>query len=118
VLSIKKSRYGLRQSPRNWFLQLKEKFAEVGFKQSEYYACLFVSDRVVCIVFVDDTLFLFPIQECIDDMIFKLEEAGLQLEPEDYVAGFLGVLIEHSNDWNNSYDSARTDPEHYEGSED
>jgi hypothetical protein len=47
VLRLKKSLYGLRQSPRNWFLHLKEKFAQVGFKQSEYYACLFVYDRVI-----------------------------------------------------------------------
>jgi hypothetical protein len=46
-LRLKKSLYGLRQSPRNWFLHLKEKFAQVGFKPSEYDACLFVSDRVI-----------------------------------------------------------------------
>jgi hypothetical protein len=53
-----------------------------------------VSDRVICIVYVDDTLFFSPRQEYIDYMIVKLEEAGLQLEAEDDVAGFLGVLIE------------------------
>jgi hypothetical protein len=33
VIRLNKSRYGLRQSPRNWFLRLDEKFGEVGFKQ-------------------------------------------------------------------------------------
>jgi hypothetical protein len=88
----------LRQSPSYWCLHLKEKFGEVGFKQSEYDACLFVSDRVICIVYVDGTLFFSPRQEYIDEMIVRLEEAGLQLEAEDDVAGFLGVLIERPND--------------------
>jgi hypothetical protein len=94
VLRLNKSLYGLRKSPRNWFLHLKEKFAQVGFKQSEYDACLFVSDRVICIVYVDDTLFFSPRQEYIDEMIVKLEASFLSLEAEDDAAGFLGVLIE------------------------
>jgi hypothetical protein len=65
---------------------------------SEYDACLFVSDIVIYIVNVDDTLFFSPRQEYIDEMIVKLEEAGLQLEAEDNVDGFLGVLIECWND--------------------
>jgi hypothetical protein len=98
VLRLKKSLYGLRQSPINWFLHLKDKFAQVGFKQSEYDACLFVSDRVICIVYVDDTLFFFPRQEYIDEMIVMLEASGLSMEAEDDVAGFLGVLIERRGD--------------------
>jgi hypothetical protein len=98
VLRLKKSLYGLRQSPRNWFLHLKDKFAKVGFKQSEYDACLFVSDKVICIVYVDDTMFFSPRQEYIDEMIVKLEELGLSLEAEDDFAGFLGVLIERRGD--------------------
>jgi hypothetical protein len=98
VLRLKKSLYGLRQSPRNWFPHLKVKFAQVGFKQIEYDACLFVSDRVICIVYVDDTLFFSPRQEYIDEMIVKLEASGLSMEAEDDVAGFLGVLIERRGD--------------------
>jgi hypothetical protein len=66
VLRLKKSLYGLRQFPRKWLLHLKDKFAHVGFKQSEYDACLFVSDRVICIVYVYYTLFFSPRQEYID----------------------------------------------------
>jgi hypothetical protein len=33
-----------------------------------------------------------------DEMIFKLEAAGLQLEAEDDMDGVLGVLIERRND--------------------
>jgi hypothetical protein len=47
---------------------------------------------------VYDTLFFSPRQEYIDEMIINLEEAGLKLEAEDDVAGFLGVLIERRYD--------------------
>jgi hypothetical protein len=97
-LRLKKSLYGLRQSPRNCFLHLEEKFAQVGFKQSEYEACVFVSDRVICIVYVDDILLLSPRQECIYKIIFKLEASCLSMESKDCVAGFLGVLIERRGD--------------------
>jgi hypothetical protein len=98
VLRLNKSLHGLRQSPRNWFFHLKEKFSPVGFKQSEYDACLFVSDRVICIVYVDNTFFFSPRQEYIDEMIVKLEASCLSMEAEDDVAGFLGVLIERRGD--------------------
>jgi hypothetical protein len=86
--------------PRNRCLHLKEKFAQVVFKQSEYDPCLFVSDRVICIVYVDDTLFFSPRQEYIDEMMIKSEATRLELEleAEDNVAGFLGVLIERQED--------------------
>jgi hypothetical protein len=78
-IRLNKSLYGLRQSPINWFLHLNDKFAQVGFKQSKYDACLFVSDRVICTLYVFDTLCFSPRQEYIDDMIVKLEAAGLSL---------------------------------------
>jgi hypothetical protein len=56
VLHLKKSLNGLIKSPRNWFLCLKENFSEAGLKQIEYDAFLCVSDRVICTVYVDDTL--------------------------------------------------------------
>jgi hypothetical protein len=77
---------------------LKEKLAQVGFKQSEYDACLFVTDRIIYIVYVDDTLFFSPRQEYIHEMIVKLEASCLSLEAEDDVAGFLGVLIDRLGD--------------------
>jgi hypothetical protein len=94
VLRLKKSLYGLRQSPKKWFLHLKEKFAQVGFKQSEYDACVFMSDRVIFIVYGDDTLLFSPRQEHIDEMVVNLEASGLSMEAKDDVAGFLEVLSE------------------------
>jgi hypothetical protein len=59
---------------------------------------VFVSDRVICIVYVDDTLYFSPRQEYIAEMSFKLVSCCLSLEAEDKVACFLGVLIERRGD--------------------
>jgi hypothetical protein len=52
VLKMKKSLYGLKQSPRNFFLHLKEKRKECGFEQSIADQCLFISGTVVNLVYV------------------------------------------------------------------
>ena len=95
VYKLKKSLYGLHQCPRNFFLFLKAKLEAVGFSQaSEIDSCLFISDKVVCLIYVDDTLLFARNQEDIDEVLYKLvEEQGMALEVEDSVAGFLGVLI-------------------------
>ena len=57
VLKLKKSLYGLKQSPRNFFHHLKSKLERVGFKQAnDIDPCLFISDKVICLVYVDDIL--------------------------------------------------------------
>jgi hypothetical protein len=98
VLKLKRSLYGLRQSPRNFFQHLKAKLESVGFVTNEAVdPCLFISDRVICLVYVDDTLFFSPKEEYINDIIEKLSQAELELEVEDSVAGCLGVHIERNN---------------------
>jgi len=44
VLKLRRSLYGLHQSPRNFFEHLEETFIKVGFKQSEVDPCLFISE--------------------------------------------------------------------------
>ena len=58
--------------------------------------CLFISDKVVCLVYVDDTLLYAKDLKDIDDVIEKLRERGMTLEVEDDVNGFLGVEIHKS----------------------
>ena len=62
VLKLNKSLYGLRQSPKNWFDFLKSQLEDVGFEQAlDVDPCLFISDKVICLVYVDDSLF-FTVQ--------------------------------------------------------
>ena len=96
VLRLQKSLYSLRQLPRNFFLHLKEKLElpHIGFKQSALDPCLFISDKVLCLVYVDDTLFFSPKQEYINAIVQKLRDSEMNLEAESNVAGFLGVHID------------------------
>ena len=99
VLRLKKSLYGLRNSPRNFWLYLKGKLEDIGFLQSKHDACLFYSARVICLVYVDDTLFFAREQSDIDQAIHDLREASeLEITVEDDVAGFLGVMINRFKD--------------------
>ena len=95
VYKLKKSLYGLRQSPRNFFHHLKTNLEAVGFEQQiEIDPCLFISPKVICLVYVDDTLLYARKKEDIDEILWKLEnERHMSLEAEDEVAGFLGVHI-------------------------
>jgi hypothetical protein len=82
VLKLKKSLYGLKQSPRNFFLHLKGQLERVGLKQSNADQCLFVSDKVICLVYVDNTLFFAQNKEDMATLIANLR-TEMDLEDED-----------------------------------
>jgi hypothetical protein len=99
VLKLKRSLYGLRQSPRNFFQHLKSKLESIGFEANiDIDPCLFISEKVICLVYVDDTLFFSPREDFINEVINQLSQCYLDLEVEDSVAGFLGVHIDRNTD--------------------
>ena len=111
VLKLKKSLYGLRQSPRNFFQHLKSKLEKIGFvSQTDVDPCLFISDKVIILVYVDDTLLFAQNREDIDEVLTKLRNEQLELEEEDSVAGFLGVKIEHRDNGSIKLTQKRLDP--------
>jgi hypothetical protein len=93
VLKLKKSLYGLKQSPRNFFLHLKGQLEHVGLNHSNADQCLFVSDKVICLVYIDNTLFYAQNKEDIATTIADLQ-TEMELEEEDDVAGFLSIHID------------------------
>jgi hypothetical protein len=97
ILKLKRSLYGLKQSPRNFFQFLKGNLETIGFEsQTDIDPCLFISEKVIVLVYVDDTLFFSPKAEYIEETIADLRGLGMELEAEDSVAGFLGVHIERN----------------------
>jgi hypothetical protein len=104
VLKLNRGLYGLRQSPRNFFLYLKENLESVGFNQSKHDPCLFISDTVICVVYVDDCLFFACNEEAIQNAIQMIKDKGMDLEVEDSVGGFLGISIQRTaNDDGDEY---------------
>jgi len=102
VYRLKKSVYGLRQSPLNFFKCLKEGLENRGFRQSPNDPCLFVSDDVLCLCYVDDCLFFSKDEVAIDRVVWSLRNEDkpirFQLNEEDDVAGFLGILMNKRDD--------------------
>ncbi|KAG7343789.1 reverse transcriptase RNA-dependent DNA polymerase [Nitzschia inconspicua] len=98
VLKLKKSLYGLKQSPRNYFNHLSSKLNQLGFTASDADPCLFVSDKCICLVYVDDTLLYARSQKDLDDVVKGLRDLNMDLEEESDVAGFLGVLVDRRPD--------------------
>lgn len=100
VLKLNRGLYGLRQSPRNFFHYLKDNLEGVGFKQSMLDPCLFISDKVICVVYVDDCLFFSPCAADIDESLAAIKGRGMDLEVEDSVEGFLGISIKRESNEN------------------
>ena len=100
ILRLKRSLYGLVQSPKNFFEHLKSNLLKTGFRQSKHDPCLFISHTVICLVYVDDCLFFARDQEHIDSAIKQITETGMVLEVENDAAGFLGVNIKKQENGN------------------
>jgi hypothetical protein len=98
VWKLRKSIYGLKQSPRNHFLHMKQKLEKLGFTQSNADPCLFISTTVICLVYVDDALLVYRDQSAVDDLTKRMEDEKMLFNVESDVAGYLGVLIDRHTD--------------------
>ncbi len=64
MLKLKRTLYGLRQSWRAFWKYVTEKLVKCGMEQSDLDPCLFISNKVICVVYMDNLLFcvgIFPI---------------------------------------------------------
>ena len=61
--------------------------------QSRMDPCLFIGEKVMTIIYVDDILFWSVDVNDIHDKAMKLRERGVDLEREDDAAGFLGITL-------------------------
>ena len=93
ISKLKRTLYGLRQSPRAFWKYLTQAMTAVGMEVSKMDPCLFVGKKVTAVAFVDDILFWSSDEAYINELGAKLREQGLLLEQEDDAAGFLGVRM-------------------------
>jgi len=93
-LKLKKTLYGLRQSPRAFWKYITKKLETCGLEQSKFDPCLFIQTKVICVVYIDDLIFWSKDILAINDSAMQLRDLGVDLELEDDAAGFLGVMLE------------------------
>ena len=94
VLKLLKNCYGLKQAAYNWNNHLKAGLEQLGFKASAQEPCLYMKDDIICLVYVDDTLFFAKDDSIIDDHIRQLQNLNFDLTIEGDIESFLGVKVE------------------------
>ena len=98
VLKLKKTLYGLRQSPRSFWKYFTKAMKACSMDVSKIYPCLFVDEKVLSICYVDDILFWAKDEADINELAMVLRAEGLLLEQEDDAAGFLEVCLTKTKD--------------------
>jgi hypothetical protein len=99
-LLLRKSLYGLKQSPRNWNLHLHEFIESIGLERSQLDHCIYKGDinstTVLLAIFVDDILLASSSADVIIyvkylfNRQFKIKDMGLAAE-------FLNICITQSS---------------------
>ena len=72
VLKLFKSLYDLRQAAKTFFEKLRSGLLEHGFEQSNFGTCLFMEEGMICVVYVDDTIFAGSSGEVLEAEIANL----------------------------------------------
>jgi len=102
VLKLRKSLYGLKQSPRTFYQHLSQGLKNRGWKPSTIDPCLFMKHNMICVIYVDDTIFAGQNQTDIEREINLLgikqanEEKPFEFRDEGELSAFLGIKIEQT----------------------
>eukprot|EP00957_Ditylum_brightwellii_P065890 4996917-Ditylum_brightwellii.AAC.3 len=108
VLELKRNLYGSCDAQLKFYKYLKRGLTQRGVLPSKFAPCLFKSEKVLIIAYVDDCIFysqkLESIDKLIDDMkqSYRLDDGTLTekfiIEVEEDYAGFLGIdIARHDN---------------------
>src|SRR5699024_11143475 len=98
VWRLNKSLYGLRHSPRNWFLHLRSVLINLGFIQSEHDQALFINNdsNVYLLIYVDSMLAIAPDEEIVK-LLYEELNTKFQMKYMGPVHNFLGWQIERND---------------------
>lgn len=97
VLLLKNNFYGLKQAAYNWNELLTKGLINIGFQQAKTDPCLFMKTNIICVIYVDDTIFFSPKNSIIDTHINHLKQ-NFELIDEGDVNEFLGIKIQKEKD--------------------
>ncbi len=91
VLCLKKTLYGLHQSPIVFCKYLTKKLCNYGLLQAPFDPCHFISKMINAIYYIDYLIFWARNEQDIDNLAVWLHAKGVDLEQEDGTTGFLNI---------------------------
>jgi len=91
---INRSIYGFKKSPRNYYLHMKDKLRKLDCYPTDTDTCLFISADIICLRYVDDSIFVYRNQAHMNDLVERIGKLGMLFNEENDMAGFLGVHID------------------------
>ncbi|PKU66222.1 Retrovirus-related Pol polyprotein from transposon TNT 1-94 [Dendrobium catenatum] len=99
VCLLRKSIYGLRQAPRQWYNTFSAYLATIGFRHSKSDPSLLTYRKgnvhIMLLVYVDDILITGNNEGAISDTLTKLHNA-FSLKHLGHANHFLGIKIQHN----------------------
>jgi hypothetical protein len=93
ILKLLANIYRQKQAGCVWNNYLVTKLWEINFKQSLIGDCVFYLDNVIFIVYVDDGIFLGPLDQQLRDIINELRNIKLSIEDQGHPADYVRVSI-------------------------
>ncbi|KAE8703262.1 Dynamin-related protein 5A [Hibiscus syriacus] len=100
VCKLLKALYGLRQTPRNWHIKLKESLLQLGFTVSRADSSLFVKQSsngyMYVLVYVDDIVITGQSSTLIEETV-SLLQARFSLKDLGDLSFFLGIEVQRIN---------------------
>jgi hypothetical protein len=93
VLKLEKNIYGQNQAGRVWNSFLMDKLMSIGFTPSLIDDCIFFCNDIICMVYVDDGIFLDKDDSKLQDDIKEIQDLGLNVEDQGHPADYVGVNI-------------------------
>jgi hypothetical protein len=98
VLKLKRNLYGQKQAGRVWYLHLCRLLqTRHNFAKSEADECVFYRDRIMLLVFVDDTICVFKDKRDQELLVNELK-TSFDITVEGTISDFLGVKFERRSD--------------------
>ncbi|CAO1624372.1 unnamed protein product [Jaminaea pallidilutea] len=94
VLRVHRALYGLKQSGREWYLELRHTLVELAFEQCAYDPCIFIHPRGVTIAVYVDDLFLIARSKGEASWARDLLQSRYTMTESPITNAFLGICIE------------------------
>ena len=94
VLKLKRTLYGLKQSPRYFFEYFTQRLIKQGLTASKFDPCHFMNKSLIVIIYVDDILIYGRTDDEINKFIERMTNDGVALHKEGTAEGYLGVDIQ------------------------